>query len=204
MAGTTPKPSSGNSENFIAPTWAAITKAHTRIAPRIHRTSVLTNSSLDALTRARIFFKCENFQKTGSFKIRGAANTVLSLPIPKPRTESLRNPAAIRRGHRLCRRLARSEDLGGMPRNSPAVKYRAVEGYGAQVTLANRPSLHATKLPRACRLKLARILFIPTMTIASLRGRPPPPRSCSKKSRTWTPFCSGKRRRPLKRHVPRR
>src|SRR6202166_27578 len=60
-------------------TWQAIAQAHERIAPRIHRTPVLTSASLDAMTGARLFFKCENLQKTGSFKIRGASNAILSL-----------------------------------------------------------------------------------------------------------------------------
>src|SRR5580704_3910796 len=50
-----------------------------RIAPHIHRTPVLTSELLDEMAGARLFFKCENFQKTGSFKIRGATNAVLSL-----------------------------------------------------------------------------------------------------------------------------
>jgi len=50
-----------------------------RIAPHIHRTPVLTSELLDSIAGARLFFKCENFQKTGSFKIRGATNAVLSL-----------------------------------------------------------------------------------------------------------------------------
>src|SRR5215472_8806331 len=65
--------------NYQPPTWEAISEAHARIAPRIHRTPIFTSASLDALAGARLFFKCENIQKTGSFKIRGAANAVLSL-----------------------------------------------------------------------------------------------------------------------------
>src|SRR5258708_10129832 len=67
------------SANFQPPIWEAIVAAHARIAPRIHRTPVLTSASLDAITGARLFFKCENLQKTGSFKIRGASNAILSL-----------------------------------------------------------------------------------------------------------------------------
>src|SRR5438132_2701603 len=62
-----------------APDWRAICAAHERIAPHIHRTPVLTSASLDALAGARLFFKCENLQKTGSFKIRGASNAIFSL-----------------------------------------------------------------------------------------------------------------------------
>src|SRR6202521_6435860 len=64
---------------YQPPSWEAILAAHARIAPRIHRTPVLSSSSLDNITGANIFFKCENLQKTGSFKIRGATNAVFSL-----------------------------------------------------------------------------------------------------------------------------
>src|SRR5258707_4643724 len=60
-------------------TWQAILDAHARIKERIHLTPVMTSASLDAMTGARLFFKCENLQKTGSFKIRGASNAILSL-----------------------------------------------------------------------------------------------------------------------------
>src|SRR5499427_10915925 len=65
--------------SFTPPDWQDLLEAHRRIAPRIHRTPILTSASLDSLAGARFFFKCENLQKTGSFKIRGAANAVLSL-----------------------------------------------------------------------------------------------------------------------------
>ncbi|MGC0773936.1 MAG: pyridoxal-phosphate dependent enzyme, partial [Candidatus Acidiferrum sp.] len=67
------------SPNYQPPTWDAIREAHVRIASRIQRTPVLTSHSLDAIGGAQFFFKCDNFQKTGSFKIRGAANAILSL-----------------------------------------------------------------------------------------------------------------------------
>ncbi len=64
---------------YQPPTWEAILAAHSRIAPRIHLTPVLTSASLNAMAEAQLFFKCENLQKTGSFKIRGASNAILSL-----------------------------------------------------------------------------------------------------------------------------
>src|ERR1017187_3418050 len=67
------------SPNTTPVDWNTIVEAHERIRPRIHRTPVFTSRSLDKLTRAQLFFKCENLQKTGSFKIRGAANAILSL-----------------------------------------------------------------------------------------------------------------------------
>ena len=56
-----------------------IHEAQQRIAPHIHRTPVMTSASLDEISGARLFFKCENFQRTGSFKMRGATNAVFSL-----------------------------------------------------------------------------------------------------------------------------
>ena len=59
--------------------WETISEAHERIRARIHRTPVLTSTTFNAMSGAELFFKCENFQKTGSFKIRGASNAILSL-----------------------------------------------------------------------------------------------------------------------------
>src|ERR1700722_4242102 len=64
---------------ILVPDIEAIRAAHRRISPRIHRTPVVTSASLDEIAGARLFFKCENLQKTGSFKIRGATNAVFSL-----------------------------------------------------------------------------------------------------------------------------
>ena len=61
------------------PTFGDVLAAHERIAPYIHRTPVLTSSYLNALTGAELFFKCENFQKAGAFKARGASNAVFGL-----------------------------------------------------------------------------------------------------------------------------
>ena len=67
-------------ETLALPDIAAIRAAHARIAPYVHRTPVLTCAALDELVGARLFFKCENFQKVGAFKARGACNAVFSLP----------------------------------------------------------------------------------------------------------------------------
>lgn len=119
----------------LAPDWQTIVEAHERIRPRIHRTPVLTSRSLDAKTGARIFFKCENLQKTGSFKIRGATNAIFSLSDEEARhgvvTHSSGNHAAA---------VACAAGWRGipawivMPKNAPAVKCRAVESYGGKIT----------------------------------------------------------------------
>jgi threonine dehydratase len=113
---------------------AAIRAAHERIRPYVHRTPVLTSARLDAAAGAKLFFKCENFQKVGAFKARGAANAVFSLTDDEARhgvaTHSSGNhAAALARAAQLRRIPAHIV----MPSNSSAVKVRAVEGYGARI-----------------------------------------------------------------------
>src|ERR1700720_4231410 len=112
----------------------AILSAHERIRPHVHRTLVLTSSRLNQANRASLFFKCENFQKVGAFKARGATNAVLSLDDATARrgvaTHSSGNHAAA---------LSRAAKLRGipahivMPSNSSKVKVCAVEGYGGRI-----------------------------------------------------------------------
>jgi threonine dehydratase len=108
--------------------------AHERIRPYIHRTSVLTNSWLNDACRASLFFKCENFQKVGAFKARGATNAVFTLD-----DETARRGVATHSSGNHGAAVARAARLRGiaahivMPSNSAKVKIRAVEGYGAQV-----------------------------------------------------------------------
>src|SRR6266446_1270420 len=108
--------------------------AHERIRPYIHRTPVLTSERLDEARGGSLFFKCENFQKIGAFKARGATNAVFALDDATARrgvaTHSSGNHGAA---------VARAAKLRGipahivMPSNSAKVKVRAVESYGAQI-----------------------------------------------------------------------
>jgi threonine dehydratase len=119
----------------MPPTLADIRAAHDRIRPFVHRTPVLTCSAVNALTNARVFFKCENFQKVGAFKFRGATNAVQSLSAAAAArgvvTHSSGNHAAA---------LALAAHRRGipayivMPDNAPAVKRAAVAGYGGKIT----------------------------------------------------------------------
>jgi len=111
-----------------------IRSAHGRIRPYIHRTPVLTNSWLNDASGASLFFKCENFQKVGAFKARGATNAVFALDDEIARrgvaTHSSGNHGAA------VARAAKLRDIPAyivMPSNSAKVKIRAVQGYGAQV-----------------------------------------------------------------------
>jgi threonine dehydratase len=121
-------------DQSIAVDFDKIRAAHERIRANIHRTPVLTSSQLNEASGASLFFKCENFQKIGAFKARGATNAVFSLDEAMAKrgvaTHSSGNHGAA---------VARAAKLRGipahivMPANSAKVKVRAVEGYGAQV-----------------------------------------------------------------------
>jgi threonine dehydratase len=122
---------------------ALIREAHARIKDKINRTPVLTSATLDAQTRARLFFKCENFQKVGAFKARGATNAVFLLSDEEARhgvvTHSSGNHAAA---------LARAAGLRGipahivMPNNASQAKQAAVARYGGRIVLC-APTLAA-------------------------------------------------------------
>lgn len=111
-----------------------ILTAHERIRPYIKRTPVMTSSRLDATSGARLFFKCENFQKIGAFKARGATNAVFALD----GATAQRGVATHSSGNHGAA-LARAAKLRGipahivMPSNSAKVKVRAIESYGAQI-----------------------------------------------------------------------
>lgn len=124
-------------------TWALIEAARARIAPLIKATPVLTSSTLDEAAGAQLFFKCENFQKGGAFKARGASNAVFSLP------EALvRHGVATHSSGNHAGALARAARLRGvpayivMPDNTPLSKRAAVERQGAHITLCE-PTLAA-------------------------------------------------------------
>ena len=120
-----------------------IRQAAQRIASLIHRTPVLTSESIDHLAGCHIFFKCENFQKAGAFKMRGAANAVLSLS----EAERSRGVATHSSGNH-GQALARAAQVVGclayivMPTTAPEVKKRAVAAYGAEITFCE-PTLAA-------------------------------------------------------------
>ncbi len=118
----------------VGPTFAAIRQAQSRIAPHIHRTPVLRSASLDSRAGARLFFKCENFQKTGSFKIRGATNAVFSLPDEVAArgvvTHSSGNHGAAV-AYAARRRAVPAWIV--VPRGAPEVKQRAIVDFGATI-----------------------------------------------------------------------
>ena len=116
-------------------TWQAILEAHARIQPRVHRTPVLTSTSLDAMTGARLFCKCENFQRTGSFKIRGASNAILSLSEREASRGIVTQSSGNHGAAVACAAAWRGVPAFiVMPKNAPSVKVRAIEAYGGKIT----------------------------------------------------------------------
>jgi threonine dehydratase len=131
-----------------------VRQAAERLAPWVHRTPVLTSRALDARSEGTVFLKCENFQRIGAFKFRGAMNALLELP------DVLRQRGVITHSSgNHAQALALAGQLLGvpvtivMPRTAPAVKRAATEGYGARVvpcepTLAARESTVADLVAR--------------------------------------------------------
>jgi threonine dehydratase len=111
-----------------------IQQAHERIKPYIHRTPVMTCNAIDEMAGCTIFFKCENFQKVGAFKARGAMNAALSLTKDQLNkgiaTHSSGNHAqAIARAAKILN----SKSYIVMPRTATAIKKKGVEGYGGNI-----------------------------------------------------------------------
>jgi threonine dehydratase len=116
------------------PTYEDVIEAHARIEPYIHRTPVLTSSYFNELTGAHLFFKCENFQKAGAFKVRGACNAVFGLD-----DETAKKGVATHSSGNHALSLSYAAGRRGipvtvvMPRTAPEAKKAAVRGYGGTV-----------------------------------------------------------------------
>ena len=123
-----------NTSQLYIPTFEEVQAAHKRIAPYIHRTPVMTSSYFNSLSGAELFFKCENFQKAGAFKVRGACNAVFGLSDEKAAkgvaTHSSGNHA-LSLSYAAGRRGIQATVV--MPRTAPEAKKAAVRGYGGEV-----------------------------------------------------------------------
>jgi threonine dehydratase len=116
-----------------------ITEARHRIASRIHRTPVLTSRQFNDATGKEVFFKCENFQRAGAFKFRGATNKIQSLT-PEEKQQGI---VAFSSGNHaqavaLAGREAGVRVLVAMPEDAPATKVAATRGYGAEIIFYDR------------------------------------------------------------------
>ncbi len=117
------------------PKYKDIVQAHERIRPYIHKTPVLTSKSINEITGCELFFKCENFQKVGAFKFRGACNSVF-----RPRLKELSRGVATHSSGNHAAALALAAKMRGipsyivMPENAPEIKINAVLNYGGKIT----------------------------------------------------------------------
>ena len=134
MPKTKPLYTMSSTNQLYIPTFEDVKAAHKRIAPYIHRTPVLTSSYFNNLSGAELFFKCENFQKAGVFKVRGACNAVFGLSDEKAAkgvaTHSSGNHA-LSLSYAAGRRGIQATVV--MPRTAPEAKKAAVRGYGGEV-----------------------------------------------------------------------
>lgn len=116
------------------PSAADIAVTHDRIRAFIHRTPILTSASLDEMAGCQLFFKCENFQKVGAFKARGAMNGVLSLS-----EQQRAKGVATHSSGNHAQAIARAAKMVGipayivMPNTAPQIKKKGVQGYGGQI-----------------------------------------------------------------------
>ncbi len=117
------------------PTKTDIEIAHKRIEDHIHKTPILTSRSINKILQSNLFFKCENFQRAGAFKMRGATNTILSLT----KEELQKGVATHSSGNHAGALALAAKSLNtkcyiAMPNTAPEIKRKAVEGYGGEIT----------------------------------------------------------------------
>ena len=121
------------------PDYAAVARAAERLAGVAHRTPVMSSRTADAMTGGRLFFKCENLQRVGAFKFRGAYNAISALP----EAQRGRGVVAFSSGNHaqaiaLAGRLLDAPATIVMPTDAPAAKVAATRGYGAEVVVYDR------------------------------------------------------------------
>ena len=146
---------------LILPEYNDIVRAHEVISEYIHRTPVMTSRSINSILESEIYFKCENFQKAGAFKFRGATNAIMSLSENEMKkgvgTHSSGNHAAA---------VCLAAGIKGipayivMPHTAPEIKIKAVKGYGGKITFCE-PTLESREAMMKKILEETGAVFIP-------------------------------------------
>ncbi|GAB4249343.1 MAG: pyridoxal-phosphate dependent enzyme [Ekhidna sp.] len=128
------------------PTLSDIKRAHQRIEQYITETPVMTSKNVDEIAGCQLFFKCENFQKVGAFKMRGAANAIFSIR-PEDRVNGFACHSSGNHGQAvaLASKLAGAKAYIVMPKNASRVKVDAVRGYDAEVIFCEPNDASRTK-----------------------------------------------------------
>ena len=142
-------PSPDPSTDTLPVAYADIKAAAARLNGIANRTPVMTSRTMDARTGAAVFFKCENFQRTGAFKFRGAYNALAQLsPAQRQRGVLTYSSGNHAQAVALAGRLLAVPATIVMPDDAPAVKLAATRGYGAEVVLYNRDEITREELGR--------------------------------------------------------
>ncbi|WP_436514594.1 threonine ammonia-lyase [Ekhidna sp. To15] len=144
------------------PSFSDIKRAHQRISNYIFQTPVMTSKNIDEIAGCHIFFKCENFQKVGAFKMRGASNAIFSYR-PEDRVNGFACHSSGNHGQAvaLAAKLAGSKAYIVMPKNSSQVKINAVKGYDAEVILCEPNDASRTQTCEDVVKKTGAILIHP-------------------------------------------
>jgi len=143
-----------------------------RLAGRIHRTPVISSAAFDDASGCHVFFKCENLQRAGSFKIRGALNKLLLLTA----TERARGVVAYSSGNHaqgvaLAARMVGTTAIICMPTDAPALKVEATRGYGAEIVFYDRLKDDRAAVARRLVDETGRVLVPPYDDPAIMAGQ---------------------------------
>jgi threo-3-hydroxy-L-aspartate ammonia-lyase len=146
----------------LAISFADIVAAHERIKSVAHRTPVMTSTTADALTHAKLFFKCENFQRMGAFKFRGAYNAIAQFSDEQRRAGVIAFSSGNHaQGIALAAKLLGVPALIVMPQDAPEMKINATRGYGAEVILFDRYATDREALTRGLATERGMTLIPP-------------------------------------------
>ena len=153
------------------PDKSELLSARERIGPFIHRTPVLTSQQINKLAQAEIFFKCENFQRMGAFKMRGAANAIQSMSDAQQQKGVVTHSSG-----NFAQAVALSAKLMGlkafivMPENAPVVKRSAVAGYGGTIITSGNSPIEREKKANEARSETGATFVHPSDDIDVILG----------------------------------
>ncbi|MCK4633606.1 pyridoxal-phosphate dependent enzyme [Candidatus Bathyarchaeota archaeon] len=148
-----------------------VVEAYERIRKVVNRTPVVTSSTLDRMTGAMCFFKCENFQKTGAFKFRGAYNALSQLsPRQKEKGVITHSSGNHAQALALAAKLMDIKAVIVMPENAPKVKVAATKGYGAEVVFCSSSPRDREGVAQALVERLGYALIHPSNDLEIIAG----------------------------------
>ena len=143
-----------------------------RLGNRIHRTPVIASQSFDDASGFQVFFKCENLQRAGAFKIRGALNKLLTLtPAERARGVVAFSSGNHAQGVALAARMVGTTAVVCMPKDAPPLKVEATRNYGAEIVVYDRQTEDREKVARAIMERTGRVLVPPFDDYAIMAGQ---------------------------------